>query len=81
MLRLMKMKKVILQCHTKDVPLVNFDKIIIPGKKTQMAEFYDIKITAFTEELKDEFMKIKETDSDLQDHEAGEHSYDSILYP
>ena len=81
MFGLMKMETVVIQCRTKDVPLVNFDTIIVPGKKTQMAEFYDTKVYAFAENLNDECMKIKEADSDLQDYEAGEHWYDSILYP
>ena len=79
MFGLMKMETVVLQCRTKDVPLVNFDTIIVPGKKTQMAEFYDTKVSAFMQELNDECMKIKEADSDLDYHLRVGNDPESLL--
>ncbi len=82
MLGLMKMETVILSSFDKDMPLYNLDRVIVPGKITQIAELYDTQLSTYPGHHLDEFRAIADRDSDMEDYiSAGEHWYDRILYP
>lgn len=82
MLGLMKMETVILSSFDKDMPLYNLDRVIVPGKITQIAELYNTQLAPYPQELLDEFRAIADSDADLEDYVSpGEHWYDRILYP
>lgn len=81
MLGLMKMETAVLSCTEKDVPLLNLDWVKVPGKETQLIEYYDTQITPFPAEMLAEYQMIRDRDHDLTDYAAGEHWYDEILYP
>ena len=82
MFGLMKMETTVLSVTCRDMPLINFDRIIALEEETQMVELYDTQLSFEPHDLFDAFLQIQERDADLLDYSSGEeHWYDEILYP
>ena len=81
MLGMMKMETAVLSSFKKDIPLMNIDRVRVPGKETQLAELYDVQLTPYPEIYLKAFDLIKEKDSEIPDYvSASAHWYDKILY-
>ena len=78
---LMKMETIVIAPFEADLPLYNADWVKAFGTETQMAEFYDTQLQPWPEKSQEKFLEIKAAFDDLPDAPAGEHWYDSILYP
>ena len=82
LLGLMKMETLVLAPTERDLPLLNLDRVRVPGKDTQIAELYDTQLSSWPEESQAVFRALRERDADLPEQEAKEpHWYDEILYP
>lgn len=80
-LGMMKMETIVIAPFEADLPLYNADWVNAFGTETQIAEFYDTQLEPWPEESQEKFGKIKAASADLADAPAGEHWYDSVLYP
>ena len=81
MLGLMKMETAVLSADQRDVPLFNMDRVVVFGNKTQIIELYDSQIEPLSEEDVGRYVRIKKEAPVPKPYEAGEHWYDSLLYP
>ena len=78
---LMKMETIVIAPFEADLPLYNADWVNAFGNETQIAELYDTQLEPWDEESQKKFDKIRVAFADLPDAPAGEHWYDSVLYP
>ena len=78
---LMKMETIVIAPFEADLPLYNADWVNAFGTETQIAELYDTQLEPWPGESQEKYGKIKTAFADLPDAPAGEHWYDSVLYP
>ena len=81
MLGLMKMETAVMAADQRDVPLFNLDRVEVLWNKTQIVEFYDSMLEPLSEEAVNRYLQIRKEAPVLKPYEAGEHWYDSLLYP
>lgn len=80
-LGLMKMETVVIAPFEADLPLYNADWVNAFGTETQIAELYDTQLEPWPEASREKFQALSRAFADLADAPAGEHWYDSVLYP
>lgn len=78
---IMQMETLVISPEYKDVPLMNFDRVSVPFKNTQMIELYNVLVDDRDDLPPGYFKLLKNTDKDLPDYESGEHWYDDLLAP
>ena len=64
LLGLMKMETLVLAPTERDLPLLNLDRVRVPGKDTQIAELYDTQLSPWPEESQAVFRSLREREND-----------------
>ena len=75
---LMKMDTLIVNPTALDLPLLSYDRILVMGNDTLIAELYDTTVEACP---MDTLQTVNETYKDLPERNPGTHWYDSIKLP
>ncbi len=78
---MMKMETVVLAAEEADMPLINFNRVIVPFNTTQMVELYDNQLQPLDEAACAAYERIKNCDSSFKDYQSGPHWYDTVIYP
>ena len=68
--------------YTRDVPLLNLDRIKVLGNETLLCELYDTQLSPYSSKALDRLKKVSERDFSIQDYVSSANGFsDTLIYP